>query len=248
MFTPDQRATLRAELLAYAVSDGRIRGGAITGSGAAEAEDQWSDIDLAFGVDDTAGIAGVLSDWTAHMYERHGAVSHMDVRFGAWVYRVFLLRSTLQVDLAFVPASEFRPLAPTFRLVFGTANEALSFPEPQPSDVLGLAWLHAIHVRSCIARGHLWQAEYMISGLRDHTLALACIRHGLPAVHGRGMDRLPESVRSPLEGALVRQLDTRELSRAFRVAIDGLLSELEHVAVDGGSGLAETLRRLVDAS
>ena len=66
----------------------------------------------------------------------------------------------------------------------------------------------------------------MISGIRDSALALACIRHGLPAVHGRGMDLLPGGVAAPFEGSLVRQLDTAELSRAFRVALRGLLSEI----------------------
>ena len=36
------------------------------------------------------------------------------------------------------------------------------------------------------------QAEYMISGMRDHVLALACLRHGVPAVQGRGEALLVE--------------------------------------------------------
>src|SRR6266851_3350320 len=116
MFTAEERAHLRSELLEYAGSDQRISGAAITGSGAAEREDRWSDIDLAFGVRDTAELSEVLADWTAHMYGRHRALHHVDIRAGAWIYRVFLLASTLQVDLAFVSASEFRALAPTFRL------------------------------------------------------------------------------------------------------------------------------------
>ena len=36
------------------------------------------------------------------MYDEHFALHHVDVVSGAWVYRVFLLPSTLQVDLAFV--------------------------------------------------------------------------------------------------------------------------------------------------
>ena len=66
----------------------------------------------------------------------------------------------------------------------------------------------------------------MISAVRDSALALASIRHGLPAVHGRGMDLLPSGIAAQFEGALVRQLDTAELWRAFRVAIQGLLSEI----------------------
>jgi hypothetical protein len=163
---------------------------------------------------------------------------HLDVMSGAWTYRVFLLPSTLQVDLAFVVDTEFRALAPTFRLMFGTANGPRHAPPPQPSDIIGLAWLYALHARSCIARKKLWQAEYMISGIRDHALALACIRHGLSTAHGRGIDQLPSGVASQLERSLVRQLDTTELLRAFRVVTDGLLSEIQ----SADAALAERLR------
>src|SRR5580692_11418969 len=113
MFTPEDRAHLRAELLEYAAGDRRISGAAITGSVAAGREDRWSDIDLAFGVGDAGELPAVLSDWTAQMYSQHLALDHLDVMFGAWVYRVFFLPSTLQVDLAFVPATEFRALGPS---------------------------------------------------------------------------------------------------------------------------------------
>jgi hypothetical protein len=248
MFTPEERDRLRSGLLEYAASDGRISGAAITGSVAAGREDRWSDIDLAFGVGDAGELPAVLSDWTAHMYSQHLALDHLDVIFGAWVYRVFLLTSTLQVDLAFVPAAEFRALAPSFRLMFGKANDPRHIPSPPPKDIIGHGWLYALHARSCIARRDLWQAEYMISGIRDNALALACIRHGLPAVHGRGFDLLPGEVTAQFEDSLVRQLDGAELSRAFRVAVHGLLSEIRCVdeelagRLQGAlNGLAETV-------
>jgi hypothetical protein len=240
MFTPEERAHLRSDLLEYAARDWRISGAAITGSAATECEDRWSDIDLAFGVADAAELPNVLSDWTALMYDRHFALHHLDVKSGAWLYRVFLLPSTLQVDLAFVSGTEFQALAPSFRLMSGKANEPRHAPLPQPLDIIGLGWLYALHARSCIARQRLWQAEYMISGIRDHALALACIRHGLSAAHGRGIDQLPSGVTAQLEGSLVRQLDITELVRAFRVVTDGLLSEIR-------SADAELARRLQDA-
>jgi hypothetical protein len=244
MFTPEERAQLRSDLLKYAASDQRIGGAAITGSAASEREDQWSDIDLAFGVVDAGELPNVLSDWTARMYDQYSAVHHMDVNSGPWIYRVFLLASTLQVDLAFVSAAEFRALAPTFRLMFGKANESRHAPPPPSDALIGLGWLYALHARSCIARRHLWQAEYMISGVRDNALALACLRLGLPTAHGRGIDQLPVGVTAPLEGSLVRQLDTAELSRAFRVVVSGLLSEIESVDEELAGRLGETIRRL----
>ena len=246
MFTAEERDRLRSQLLEYAAKDQRISGAAITGSAAATREDRWSDVDLAFGVSDAGDLANVLSDWTAHMYQQHRALHHFDVRAGEWIYRVFLLPSTLQVDLAFVSATEFRALAPTFQLVFGEAKEAKQVPPPKPEDVIGLAWLYALHARTCIARRKLWQAEYMISGIRDNALALACLRHELPAVHGRGIDLLPNELTAQYEGALVRRLDTDELSRAFGIAVHGLLSEIRF-ADEGLEGrLHEALLSMIE--
>lgn len=244
MFTLEQRSQLRADLLAYATRDGRICAAAITGSAAADREDRWSDIDLAFAVADAADVQRVLSDWTAHMYDQHGALHHLDVRAGVWIYRVFLLPTTLQVDLAFVSAAEFRALSPAFRLMFGEANQPRHVPPPAPIDIIGLGWLYALHARSSIARQKVWQAEYMISGVRDHALALACIRHNLPSAHGRGIDQLPSEVAAQFQGSLVQQLDSAELLRAFQVVIRGFLSEIHSVDVGLAERLRDTLTRL----
>jgi hypothetical protein len=246
MYTPDDRARVRAGLLERAAADGRISGAAITGSAAADREDRWSDVDLAFGVADAADVAAVLADFSDHMYQRQGAVHHVDVRAGAWIYRVFLLPDTLQVDLAFVDAAEFRPLAATFRLVTGTANEPRHGAPPAPADLIGLAWLHALHVRSAIARGKFWQAEYMISGVRDYALALACVRRGLPSIHARGIDELSPEVTAPFAGALVGRLEDGELRRAFQAAIAGLLAEMRAADGELAGRLEETVKLLAE--
>lgn len=229
MFTPEQRDGLRREILDRAANDDRISGGAITGSLAAGNEDRWSDIDLAFGVRKSEDFPAVLADWTAHMREQHQVLHHFDVRSGAWTYRVFFLPNTLQVDLAFVPAPEFRALSPSFKLVFGSEQEPRLASSAQPADLIGLACICALHARSSLARGHLWRAEYMISGVRDNALALACVRHGLPAAYGRGLDSLPAGVAAKFTNSLAQELAPRELSRALRVAVCGLLSEIRHV-------------------
>ena len=228
MFTREERERLRTTLVTAARADKRITGAALTGSAARDGEDEWSDIDLAFGVRDAGLLHQTLDDWTSRMVEDHGALATFDVTRGNAVYRVFFLRNTLQVDLAFFPASEFGALAPTFRLLFGESVELPHVPSPRAENLIGMAWLHAIHARSCIKRGKHWQAEYMISAVRDHALALAALRLGLPAAEGRGTDQLPQEITRPLEGALVRTLVARELSRAFAVAVAGLLSEVHH--------------------
>ncbi|WP_086821118.1 hypothetical protein [Allokutzneria sp. NRRL B-24872] len=242
MFTVEERDRLRDKLIEAARVDARITGAALTGSASVGAEDQWSDVDLAFGVSGDQGA--VLSDWTELMYREHGAAHHTDVVFRSTVYRVFLLDNTLQVDIAFAPEAEFGALAPTFRLVFGEAREQPPTATADPVSLVGMGWLYALHARSSIERGRVWRAEYMISGVRDHALALACLRHELPASQGRGMDRLPTTATEVVSGALVRSLEISELWRAFGVATDALLIEAELVDAALAERIAGPLERL----
>ena len=117
-------------------------------------------------------------------------------------------------------------------------------PPPAAEELIAWAWLYALHARSSIARRKLWQAEYMISALRDHVLALACHRHGLPTREGRGMDGLPAEVTAPLQEALVRSLDAAELLRAFRAATSGLVREIRRVNAELATRLEPTLHEL----
>jgi hypothetical protein len=244
MFSVDDRRALRDALIDAARHDARITGVALTGSSSTGAEDRWSDIDLAFGVATGANRAALIAEWTERMYREHDAVHHTDVMAGAALFRVFLLRTTLQVDLAFWPESEFGAIASTFRLVSGTARERPGFGGPAAEPLIGMAWLHALHARSCIARGKVWQAEYMISGVRDHVLARACLRHAVPAGLGRGLVLLPVDVTTPIAAALVRSLDVDELRRAFSSACELLLGEIERVDTELARRLSATIREL----
>ncbi|HVV24379.1 MAG TPA: nucleotidyltransferase domain-containing protein [Pseudonocardiaceae bacterium] len=223
MFTPDDRERLRDTLVAAARADERVTGAALTGSESVGRADRWSDIDLALCV--AGDPRPVLADWSDRMYAEHGAVHHVDVVSGATVYRVFLLADTLQVDIAFCPAAEFGAKAPTFRLLFGTPRDVPPTPRPVAEHLVGMAWLYGLHARSSILRRRVWQAEYMVSGMRDHVLELVCLRHGVPAAQGRGLDQLPAEVTGPYTAALVGTLDVAGLWRAFGVVGKLLLAE-----------------------
>ena len=244
MFGIGERQRLKDVLISAAQLDPQIGAAALTGSAASGTEDHWSDIDLALGLVPEADLALVLADWTKAMYRDHDAVHHTDLRRGGTIYRAFLLASTLQVDIAFSPAAEFGAIGPTFRPIFGTAEEQKQAGQPAAVDLVGMGWLYALQARSSIARRKVWQAEYMISGVRDHVLALACLRHGVPASQGRGMDQLPPAITTPLAAALVRSLDTAELTRAFRAAVEALLTEIREVDPDLASRLTDPLTQL----
>ena len=249
LFTADERERLRESLVAAARSDERIVGAAHTGSAALGRADRWSDIDLALSVASGAAMDDVVADWTRRMYEEHGAVAHHDIWYGATRFRVFLLADTLQVDLAFWHEGEFGAIGPTFRLIFGTAATpppATISPPATPHDFIGMAWLYALHVRSSLVRGRTEQAQEMLTGMRDHVLALACARHGLSPQQRRSVDDLPQEATASFTEGLVRTVDAAELARAFAVMIELLAREAEHVDVALARRLRPTLTALVD--
>ncbi len=226
MFSRDEREHIRSALVRAAQADSNITGAAHLGSAAADRLDDWSDIDLALCLSHDSAVDDVIASWTARLYENHGAVSHCDVRRGETLYRVFLLRNTLQVDLSFWPADRFRATGPKFKLLFGIANK------PQPSlidsaaELTGLAWLYGLHVRSSIARHRLLQAEYMLSNMRNRVIALACLREGLSTSEGRGFDDLSGDQRSRFGECYPSSLTPEELQRAFRRTMSALLDEI----------------------
>lgn len=239
MFTVDRRERVQARLLESARADGRIVGAAITGSGAAGTADRWSDIDLFLGVADGVAVGETLDDWSATVYREFGAVHHFDLHAGSAVYRAFLLGDLLELDLGFAPAAGFGPVgAGAFQVVFG-APVPRRAGQTDPGHLVGLAWHHVLHARTSIERGAVWRAEYWISGIRDHTLALACLRLGHPAGYAKGADRLPDAVTGPVRDALVRTLDPAELSRALRAATHAFLRELRRT----DAGTADNLER-----
>src|SRR5699024_9309770 len=126
---PTGRARLREELIAAARADDDVVGAALVGSVAAGREDDWSDIDLVLQVARDVDPATVAARWTERLYER-GAVDHLDVIAGGVLYRVFLLASSLQVDLSFWPEDAFRGTEPGFELLFGTPQPATPPNDP----------------------------------------------------------------------------------------------------------------------
>ncbi|RDI32961.1 hypothetical protein [Lentzea flaviverrucosa] len=221
MFSVSERDQLRRDLVNAADVDPRVVGAALTGSAAVGREDRWSDIDFALSVE--RDVDAVVADWTALMYAC-GAVGHLDVRSGKTLFRVFLMRSTLQVDIAFWPSDGFGATGPTFKLLFGEANQLPQAGQPDRDELVGLAWLYALHARSSIARGRGWQALYMINGMRDHVMSLWCLREGVNAVQGRGLDDLRDA--DAFAGTVVLSTHPDELRRAFRVLTGLLLGEI----------------------
>ena len=226
MFSVEQRDALRARVLRLAEGDARVVAGAAVGSLAVDSGDQFSDLDLTFAVADEATVADVLADWTRTLVDEDDAVHLVDLERGPTVYRVFLFPDALQFDLSMTPASRFRPAGPRFRLLFGeTIGDPQAPTPPLAPDLFGWGVIYALHARSCIERGRVWQAEHYVGAVRDHALSLACLREGLPAVQARGYDDLPADLLASLESAHVSAVEPDALRNALSAATRALLRE-----------------------
>jgi hypothetical protein len=228
MFTAEHRDQVRQHVLEIAKADPRVTAGALTGSTAFGAGDTWSDVDVAFGIATGNALETVLDDWMLVLDREFGVLDHFDLHANAGIYRVFLLASGLEVDVAVIPEDNFGARGPNFHLLFGTA-QTREFPSspPNASHLIGLSWHHVLHARVCIERNKPWQAEYWISEVRDHILTLACLRLDEAAAYARGADRLPRTITDPLVNALVRSLDEPELRRALATVTHCLIGEIE---------------------
>lgn len=224
VFTPEDRRHLKEALIDRAHDDDRVVGAALLGSSSTSAEDEWSDVDLALSVRSDK-VDDAIDDWTTVMYQDHRAVHHLDVRWKTALYRVFLLENTLQVDLSFWASEKFVSTGPSFRLLFGEAPPQ-HVRENRPSEaIIGEAWLYLLHARSSMGRGRYWQANYMIAGVRDHVLELACRRHDLRTDHARGVDDLPAAMLDDYASMLPRTLGELDLQKALSATTARLIDE-----------------------
>lgn len=216
---------MRERLIGLAEATHCVAAAAITGSHVAGEGDEWSDIDLAFAI--RGELAPALEHWTELLYRDFAALHHWDLPFASTVYRVFLVSGCLEVDIAFTPEADFGPCGPNWRTMFGETVELQPGAPPRRDDLVGRAWHHVLHARACIERRKPWQAEYLISGIRDQVLALTCLRLGYATSYAKGADLLPPEITAPLEATLVRSLDEAEMRRALAAATGALAAELE---------------------
>jgi hypothetical protein len=233
-------------VLQLAEADDRVVAGAAVGSLALDGGDQFSDLDLTFGIADHIPITEVLDDWTHTLVGDRDAVHLADLERGPTIYRVFLVPDALQFDLSMTPAAQFRPGGPRFRLLFGetAAGDYEGSTPPVAHDLFGWGVIYALHARACIERQRVWQAEHYVGAVRDHALSLACLREGLPAVQARGYDDLSAKALARFEDAHVTALEPGALRAALAASVVALMREGAEARLPHADVVAQRLAEL----
>jgi predicted nucleotidyltransferase len=244
MFDAAERSEIRTRLIERARADSAISGAALVGSAARDAEDDWSDIDLALQLSAEADEFMTVQAWTEFIGELSPLADTFDLFAGGVRYRVFLLASSLQVDLSFWPDGEFRATESPFRLLFGSPAPPSSPARPDLHQTIGMAWLYAVHARSAVARGKLWQASMMLDELRSSVITLMCVRNGLNPWHGRDVDRLPDEERTALRTSRAGQVAGRDLDLSRLELTRLLLNEVQRIDHARAAALRPAIEQL----
>jgi|SRR6185437_14048710 len=124
-------------------------------------------------------------------------------------------------------ADRFSATGPKFKLIFGSANELRLSAGENAAELIGLAWLYGLHVRSSIGRRRVLQAEYMLSNMRNRVIELACLREGLPPGEGRGFDDLSKDQKSRFAECYPSSLEREALQHAFQRTMSALIDEIQ---------------------
>ena len=245
-FTENERTALFNRILNLGQSDKRVSGGALVGSFSTNKQDRWSDIDISFGIKSEIDPLLVLNEWTEILNEEYNIVHHFDVKSSLAIYRVLLFPNGLEVDLSVVPEIEFGPRAPSFKLLFGKANEIIKMPSPSLDLMHSWGWHHVLHANSAINRKKLWQAEFWVTSIRNYIISMKCIRLGLPASYSRGADQLPENELKVLEQTFIKKLSQEELKRVLNIISKILIAEIKFTNAGLANKLVDVFQKALD--
>ncbi len=255
IFTPRQRDATLAWVLHRGEEDLRLEAGVVTGSMGSGTADRWSDIDVAFVVDDSESSDLVATDWVAGLSRELAVAHHYATAFGPTLVRGFLLDNGLEVDLSFTPSADFAVWAPV-RVSFdrtGRATRAAESaqpwtPTPAWSDQAGYAWHDVVHACVAVNRHKPWRALFYLQRVRNRTLTLASERHGHDASEFVHVDALPAAERDPLLATLVDRLEPETLLGAIDAATRAFLDELARGEPTLAARLKQPLMAVVRAA
>lgn len=236
MFSVDQRDALRQEVIERAKQDVHVNGCALLGSAARDEQDAWSDIDIALQLEKGHEVEDVANRWTTWLGTIATVADTLTIHASGAMYQVFLFNNSMQLDLSFWPPDTLRSTGGRIRPVFGTV-QAPEVRRADPQSYVRMGWLYALHARSAIARRRAWQADMMLTELRNQVIALACHRMGLDPAEGRDAHLLPVELSDRLVASRASTVDAIEQGRSLQATLDVYRQEVEnHRAISGPFG------------
>ena len=85
----------------------------------------------------------------------------------------------------------------------------------------------------------------MLSGMRNHVFELMCLRNGVIAQQGRGLDDLPASEQERAAACIPKSLELAEMRWAFQTTMEVLIAEIGSVDGKLAGRLSDPLKEMM---
>lgn len=169
MFTEKYRESVRNEIINQVRTDPQIFSAASIGSYARNEVDQYSDIDLTFGMAESLEVNSKLNEYKGYIKKAFRGEFLFQLKQDFTLYGVFILPGCLQVDLSFTPQNEFGPKAYPFNIIFGThTGEKSKSPHDPILEKFGLIVHHILRTKVCMERGQLEKSRHWLKEANKH--------------------------------------------------------------------------------
>ncbi len=238
--TPKEREQILNSLLDALKKDNRSAGVALVGSGAIGFEDTFSDIDLSVVVESSNNIENVFQYWVTQFKQTLHPIGYFETRYAndnlLWG---FLLPNFLEIDMGFLGLGNLVARSERWKVIFdntGRIEEILhrTWENRPPVDIRGKylenfngIWHYITHVAILVERGQLLRAIHYLNELRDDTVEIIGLRHGLRTRNWRDVDIFPAKVRRKLNETMVTNMEKPEILRALKVTTKLFFEEAE---------------------
>lgn len=250
LFTPERRAEIFQNLIAFLQADESIVGAVSLGSTASDFRDENSDINLIGVVRNGAIFATAYTKWHERLLHLFPVVHTCITRQSDYEVRLLLLlEHFLILDVHFVKlgllSAEHKPWHVVFDRTEGDIpailertydEEVAQAPLRVYTSIIDALWYRAMKCAIAIKRGETWHAMHLIETIRDDAVRLAGLNHRIVTDHYQEVDRLPEMFLVHLRHAIPTSTSPQALRRALRAGLMLLFDQAE--ALEPGFDLA----------
>ena len=247
------------QLVAAFAEDPHVAGLVLVGSGAVGFADPYSDIDLCVVVNEPDQARHAFDAWGGRFHEMLRVSEQLESVRGEDVFLwVMLLENFLELDVCFLPLTSLSARRERWKVLFDRTDriagimqqswDARTEPDVRRvyERIIASIWHYVIHGVVAVQRKQYWRALCELEEIRNQTIELLGLRHGIETKRFRDVDRLAPNALHELEGSIVAELTAERLMAAIRHTTHLFFQEAQWLDQDLGLNHAAKLERKMD--
>lgn len=235
LFSQRRRLDVLDKLITFFGADHTIEGLVLVGSSTGEDMDQYSGLDLLVVVANGAVFPSVYRKWRNRLREILPLAYEFEGERG--VDRAsysMMLEDYLEINLYFSALKTLVATSKPWKILYDRTpaediqltleasfhTENIVGHARRYQDMLMSIWYPVIKCVAAINRGEMWRATYMLEQIRQQTIELASMNHGIDIRNYSEVDQLPEMLLVQLRHTLPTNITTEAIRRALQATVE----------------------------